>query len=179
MSELPSPICSTRVPASSINDHIDAGCPPSGSQPGASTSTSQTAIPSSPTVHAATHSSLKRKATGNPKTPLAPIFSLKRKKSTPGKQAVSEEVDVFDEPVDLMAESPPKRPKVLPTTKSVKDTLRDAAPLAERMRPEVLDDFVGQEHLVGKDGLLRSLLETGRSGSLILVRISYFPHLRG
>ncbi len=41
-------------------------------------------------------------------------------------------------------------------------------PLAERMRPKNLDDYVGQEHLVGKDGILRKMIETGKLSSFIL-----------
>ncbi len=41
-------------------------------------------------------------------------------------------------------------------------------PLAERMRPETLDDYVGQKHLVGKDAILRVAIESGRLPSLIL-----------
>ena len=43
-----------------------------------------------------------------------------------------------------------------------------AMPLAERMRPKSLDDYVGQQHLVGKDGVIRRMLETGRINSFIL-----------
>ena len=42
------------------------------------------------------------------------------------------------------------------------------APLAARMRPRTLDEFVGQEDLVGAGGPLRELIETGRVPSLIL-----------
>jgi putative ATPase len=41
-------------------------------------------------------------------------------------------------------------------------------PLAERMRPETLDDYVGQKHLVGQDAILRVAIESGRLPSLIL-----------
>lgn len=41
-------------------------------------------------------------------------------------------------------------------------------PLAERMRPETLDDYVGQKHLVGKEAILRVAIESGRLPSLIL-----------
>jgi len=41
-------------------------------------------------------------------------------------------------------------------------------PLAERMRPTTLDDYVGQEHLVGKGAVLRRAIETGRLLSFIL-----------
>jgi putative ATPase len=42
------------------------------------------------------------------------------------------------------------------------------APLAERMRPRSLDEYVGQSHLVGARRLLRDMLEAGRVHSLIL-----------
>lgn len=41
-------------------------------------------------------------------------------------------------------------------------------PLAERMRPETLDDYVGQKHLVGQDAILRVAIESGHLPSLIL-----------
>jgi putative ATPase len=41
-------------------------------------------------------------------------------------------------------------------------------PLAERMRPATLDDYVGQKHLVGKDAVLRLAIESGNLPSLIL-----------
>src|SRR5215216_3285768 len=43
------------------------------------------------------------------------------------------------------------------------------APLADRMRPRTLDEFVGQEHLVGEGRILRRLIEgAGALPSLIL-----------
>lgn len=41
-------------------------------------------------------------------------------------------------------------------------------PLAERIRPETLDDLIGQEHLVGKQGVLRRAIESGSIPSMIL-----------
>lgn len=41
-------------------------------------------------------------------------------------------------------------------------------PLAERLRPTKLDDFIGQDHLVGKGSVLRQMLETGNLSSFIL-----------
>lgn len=40
-------------------------------------------------------------------------------------------------------------------------------PLAERMRPESLDEIAGQEHLIAKDGVLRKNLEQGHVSSMI------------
>lgn len=42
------------------------------------------------------------------------------------------------------------------------------APLAERMRPKVIDHYVGQQHLVGPQGAIRLILKTGQLPSLIL-----------
>jgi putative ATPase len=41
-------------------------------------------------------------------------------------------------------------------------------PLAERIRPETLDELVGQEHLTGKDSILRTAIQQGRIPSMIL-----------
>jgi putative ATPase len=41
-------------------------------------------------------------------------------------------------------------------------------PLAERLRPKVLGEFCGQEHLVGKDAVLRKVIESGNIPSFIL-----------
>jgi putative ATPase len=45
---------------------------------------------------------------------------------------------------------------------------RTTAPLAARMRPEALDDFVGQEHLLGPGALLRRAIEEDRVPSMVL-----------
>ncbi len=41
-------------------------------------------------------------------------------------------------------------------------------PLAERMRPRTLDDYVGQQHLVGQGAVLRKMIDAGRLSSFIL-----------
>lgn len=41
-------------------------------------------------------------------------------------------------------------------------------PLAERMRPRTLDDYIGQKQLVGKDAVLRKMLDAGHITSFIL-----------
>ncbi len=51
--------------------------------------------------------------------------------------------------------------------KATADTLKEA-PLAERMRPRTLAEYVGQEHLLGPGKLLRQLIETDQLASLIL-----------
>lgn len=43
-----------------------------------------------------------------------------------------------------------------------------SAPLAERLRPEALEDLIGQQHLVGPGSVLRSVIKSGHVPSLIL-----------
>ncbi|MFT5093125.1 MAG: putative ATPase, partial [Porticoccaceae bacterium] len=51
--------------------------------------------------------------------------------------------------------------------KSEASNLDKAKPLAARMRPRNLDEFVGQQHFVGEGKLLRRILEADRLSSVI------------
>ena len=64
---------------------------------------------------------------------------------------------------DLFGQDPPARAAEDPLAPAPPD-----APLAERMRPRSLDDFVGQEHLVGEGRILRRVLDGELQQSLIL-----------
>ena len=46
--------------------------------------------------------------------------------------------------------------------------MNTAVPLAERMRPQSLDDLVGQQHLTGKGSILRTAIERGKIPSILL-----------
>lgn len=41
-------------------------------------------------------------------------------------------------------------------------------PLAERLRPTALEDYIGQQHLVGQNGIIRKMIDSGRVNSFIL-----------
>ena len=41
-------------------------------------------------------------------------------------------------------------------------------PLADEIRPQTIDDVVGQPHILGKNGLLRSIIESGQVPNLVL-----------
>ena len=41
-------------------------------------------------------------------------------------------------------------------------------PLAERIRPRNIDEYIGQTHLVGKDAILRQMIDSGKVSSFIL-----------
>jgi putative ATPase len=90
---------------------------------------------------------------------LAPIFNHGKRPAAP---SLPEECHgSFD--LTVSNSRPSKRPKTsAPNLKSV--------PLAERLRPTDLSDFVGQEHLTGPDSLLMHLLQgaQGSIGSMVL-----------
>lgn len=46
--------------------------------------------------------------------------------------------------------------------------MRSNQPLADRMRPKNLDEYIGQRHLVGKNAILRKMIESGAVSSFIL-----------
>jgi putative ATPase len=51
---------------------------------------------------------------------------------------------------------------------AAKERTATNAPLAQRMRPTTLDDFVGQRHVLGEGSALRLAIEQDRVGSMIL-----------
>ncbi|GGA63600.1 replication-associated recombination protein A [Pelagibacterium lentulum] len=57
-------------------------------------------------------------------------------------------------------------PDNIPSVRS--DPLDGDRPLADRLRPQTLDEVIGQSHVMGEDGTLRRMLASGRLGSLIL-----------
>src|SRR5512136_1892068 len=54
-------------------------------------------------------------------------------------------------------------------THAMQQRLKDEAPLAARMRPRTLDEFVGQEHIIGPGKLLRRAIEADRLFSSIIL----------
>jgi replication-associated recombination protein RarA len=45
--------------------------------------------------------------------------------------------------------------------------MKNNVPLAERIRPQSLDELLGQQHLVGKGSILRTAIENGKVPSMI------------
>src|SRR5574340_466986 len=52
---------------------------------------------------------------------------------------------------------------------AMQERMKSEAPLAARMRPRTLDEFIGQEHIVGQGKLLRRAIEADRLFSSILL----------
>src|SRR3954465_14359998 len=60
---------------------------------------------------------------------------------------------------DLFADDPPSPPPAAPA---------EGAPLADRRRPQRLDEVVGQEHLTGPEGAIGRMVAAGKLASMIL-----------
>ena len=69
--------------------------------------------------------------------------------------------------LDLDLAEPTPQPRAV-ASKSVRAESEALQPLASRMRPETLDEFVGQEQLVGEGRLLRTMIEKDQIPSMIL-----------
>ena len=52
--------------------------------------------------------------------------------------------------------------------KKGKESLQREAPLADRMRPQILEEFAGQEHLLGQGKILRQIIDSDQLPSMIL-----------
>ena len=75
--------------------------------------------------------------------------------------------DLFEEQSGNTAS--PKKPRAKgPAHPQGPTSARGQAPLAERMRPESLDEVVGQEHVLGPNSMLRTAIENDQVPSLIL-----------
>src|SRR5262249_28654903 len=71
----------------------------------------------------------------------------------------------MSEDLDLFGGKPPKVTASIEPEPPVVDR---HAPLAARMRPHAIDEYVGQQHLLGPGKALRELIEKDEIGSLIL-----------
>lgn len=48
------------------------------------------------------------------------------------------------------------------------DAMNSSVPLAEKMRPDNIADYVGQDHIIGKNTILRQVLDKNEVPSMIL-----------
>src|SRR3954468_9119444 len=76
----------------------------------------------------------------------------------------------WDDLLTMPSRSTPSRTSSVPSLQQGLDLSGTAAhaPLAARMRPRALAEFVGQEHLVGERGALRRMIERGHLSSMLL-----------
>lgn len=65
--------------------------------------------------------------------------------------------------------SPPKKQKLAPSSSKIQDSpLTFTTPLAKQLQPKSLDDFIGQNHVLGENTVLRTLLEKGDIPNMVL-----------
>ncbi|PHZ09325.1 P-loop containing nucleoside triphosphate hydrolase protein [Rhizopus microsporus ATCC 52813] len=147
------PICNRWVKAATINAHIDANCPlPSTSNNFTNVQQKDTEQPEEPK-----NNSTIQQDTSQTSTRMAPLFvsksrvqtSISSTESSSSSKRALEESPVFS-----------KRKKPNPAM--------DAMPLAAKVRPSTLSEFVGQEELLGPHGVLRSLIDNDRIPSMVL-----------
>jgi putative ATPase len=125
-------------------------------------------------VEADQRSSSQRQRRQDPENNLAPIFSLTPKPRTdPSTRTLSAEPDVSATDPSGSSNKRKIKDQSLPQTVSSKrkktgpSNLQSAAPLAERLRPSSLEEFVGQNHLLKSGSLISNMLDTGSIGSII------------
>ncbi|KAF9227429.1 P-loop containing nucleoside triphosphate hydrolase protein [Gyrodon lividus] len=153
MTSVMCPICSYSVLERDINKHLDSGC------------SEHKLVESSGGEH------LRSYTKDDSTSKLAPIFSHSRdiKPSSAFLSKTAEEFPLAPSKkrkIDLLSSSQatssnPKRSNGLAPARKA------SAPLAERLRPQSLCQFVGQRHLTGPGSLLMNMLESGSLGSII------------
>ncbi|CCH41831.1 hypothetical protein BN7_1370 [Wickerhamomyces ciferrii] len=156
------PICGKGVSLDKINTHLDQ----------CENGENIISAPSQPVKKQLTLSSLGRKPS-NLGTPA--------KKPSTQQEPITiddDDDDEDDDPKEEKSNSPPlKKPNTslkTPITTPDKDSeiklLRQQAqlPLSERLRPRTLDEYVGQSHLIGPQGILRGFIDNDTIPSLIL-----------
>ncbi|KAK2796437.1 hypothetical protein FQN50_009548 [Emmonsiellopsis sp. PD_5] len=160
------PICEKSVKENKINHHIDSGCQSFVEpEPSQTDDSSQGSVPVSSFF---TNSSIK-------KSRPQPISKLDTHATSPtptqtlkGKRSFVDDGDAPKRFQDVKSASFTEEDTGHTAKRSrISNALKRAAPLAERMRPQTLDDVCGQE-LVGPSGVLRGLIEQDRVPSMVL-----------
>ena len=148
-----SPICSRQVNETRINEHLDNSCSDSG--------------PSKivPRVHKKT----------SDKASVASIFESKQQDAT---EPISSTQKISQKGI-FKASSRKRGNENIQDTQTfssmghkkqksaISTHFQGAAPLAERLRPQSLADFIGQPHLTGPDSLLMNMVKSGSTGSIV------------
>ncbi|KAF2497459.1 P-loop containing nucleoside triphosphate hydrolase protein [Lophium mytilinum] len=152
------PICSKPVKPQHINPHLDSGCEsyivdPAESAPKSVLSFFTPGPKRVTSVSAKTTTTPTTAPTPSPLTQPPPQTQHANRSVSPTGTKRSFDATNGDPPA-------PKRTKL--------SALQKAAPLPERMRPQSLDDVIGQEELVGPNGVIRSMIASGNIPSMIL-----------
>jgi putative ATPase len=163
-----SPICSRQVPERLINQHIDAGC--RDSILGPSSTPKKTRTPSGRPVAPIFNTT----KPGGPASTRHGLSSTSQQPPPPGQSTVTNrppqkrKLSGDASSSSFAAHASTSFVKQSKPTGTIGSRLQAASPLAERLRPSTLDEFVGQAHLTGPGSFLSALTEKGAVGSIIL-----------
>ncbi|CAO3654893.1 unnamed protein product [Mucor fragilis] len=186
------PICHQWVVALKINAHIDANCPdPSLGSLEKQSSAHMEIDDDFPKLEITNNDDKKADASNSAKSSskasassppvrIAPLFAPKAHQ--PSKPASTSSLESRPMPTfggikrqqpsndTPSPSSPPPPTAAQPTIKRSKraDAALESMPLAARVRPITLTDFVGQEELLGPDGILKKLIDHDRIPSMVL-----------
>ncbi|KAI8979901.1 DNA polymerase III, clamp loader complex, gamma/delta/delta subunit [Pilobolus umbonatus] len=149
--EVKCPICQQIVEDKDINTHLDNNC--------VSNTRSKAESPNK----ILSMNNNKSKQPQN--TRLAPLFSVKKSPHTSPRRpevtsVINREPQTSKRAIEGPAETNTKKKKM--------DSVSESMPLAAKVRPVSLKDFVGQEDLLGDKGILKSLIANDRIPSMVL-----------
>ncbi|GAA5868055.1 hypothetical protein JCM1840_003668 [Sporobolomyces johnsonii] len=152
------PICEELVPELFVNAHLDSGCSSflSTASQAAGASLSSTTSSKAPS----------NKASAAGKKRKSPLASSAAADPTPSSSS-SPSISRPSASLSFSSANPAKRPRTAASTASVTSHLESAKPLPDLVRPRALEDFIGQQHLLGEGALLRGLIERDRVGSCL------------
>lgn len=105
-----------------------------------------------------------------------PGNAKKKLKNTNEKTNVTTKTELFASPStssNILHASPstaktPEFDTMKKTNNSQKSTAKKSIPLAEQMRPETIEDYIGQSHIMDKNAVLRRILDKNETPSMIL-----------
>ncbi|XP_065609210.1 ATPase WRNIP1 [Cyrtonyx montezumae] len=152
------PVCLRELPAALINSHLDLCLQAAEGQ----TQRGSSPPPKKPRLAAGSPSGEAEERPEEARPAAAPVFSLFRKGQSPGAPGGRSGVGRGD-----AAGQPEEGGGPVLRGASVAERL-EGQPLADRLRPDTLRDYVGQERVLGAHTLLRSLLEAHEIPSLVL-----------
>ncbi|CAI2166682.1 12710_t:CDS:10 [Funneliformis geosporum] len=156
------PVCDQTVDISEVNEHIDSGCK----------------LPANPGVESTKHSTKNtptKKITLMAKNDFFAPKSVKRRNRDDIEQtslsstsqsiqspfSINQEKNNVAQSATLSSSRPSKQIKTI-------NTKVDVVPLAARVRPNNLEDFIGQNELIGENGFLKSLILHDKIPSMIM-----------
>lgn len=159
------PICYKSFPAAAIETHVNR-CIFLNSE-----AAQDAAAPTTTASSQSTSATSKRRNASLFGALRSPVDTKRPKLSSANNKKSSSFVDLTEPTTSAAAaaaESSSWTSKTAVVTKTKDDTVEKSVPLAEKMRPDSIDDYVGQTHIFGPDTILRKVLDRNEVPSMIL-----------